>query len=784
MKLKNKLSILLTISPIMVSPLFLAASCKEKDKNNPQLKEFKDKLEKLQNNFDDFIGYVENSSVTNAKAISSSNEVKSIKNKIANKLNKLSKVDNAFLTEIQNASNAVIKKFKDALLTDLFNLNINFNNSKFWATFKEITEGNLDTNTQEKINSYYSTIKNLNYNELSDVKFDNSSEDKEILENIEEKLSAWNQLKDLVSEIGNKKIKEKLSTELNNGFAAQILNHNNDKMLKAFKNEYNKIKELSDNIASKELVTQKFLFETFKKRLKNLYELSNIDISNLDKTVKERFDSLVGVFENQFDVFDTDTKAKFTKMITEFKNKISATTSTEDLDKFLERYLTLLEKETYKWMLESLNDIFLNENTEYGKIFKELNENINKSNNPWLKSYFDNTVKNLKSLQNKKDEVKWYEAMDEVAKLTSLIENVEVSKKTEDLRKILGIFEKNKVYDFELDPEIANLKLNIKETYEEAKKIYESPFSSKADIEKINKKLNDILLNEIIKDELKKASFKQLLQKAKTKLLEKVDSAFDTFEAELKGKSNNPEKISQALKTLIQAQKSLYEKLLEAFEEPFIKIRLSEKDYPKVIETLEALSLLINDITIEVLQAAIQNKDSIKDGIKFLNEILTKEFIKKMLKKMTDFIANKGDILLSVIETIFTRLREVKELKGVSILEGVIKESIDFYQKYVRKTLIPNIANLNIESLTLDDLAKLEQELAPLVLEFQNMWSEHWRDLEQKFPGKGDELDKIGREWNALSGEMFSTMKSIFGQAVPLATAHMKFFNEIIKYLN
>ena len=471
-------------------------------------------------------------------------------------------------------------------------------------------------------------------------------------------------------------------------------------------------------------------------------------------------------------------------MITEFKNKISATTSTEDLDKFLERYLTLLEKETYKWMLESLNDIFLNENTEYGKIFKELNESINKSNNSWLKSYFDNTVKNLKSLQNKKDEVKWYDAMDEVAKLTSLIENLEVSKKTEDLRKTLSIFEKNKVYDFELDPEIANLKLNIKETYEEAKKIYESPFSSKDDIEKINKKLNDILLNETIKDELKKASFKQLLQKAKTKLLEKVDSAFDTFEAELKGKSNNPEKISEALKTLIQAQKSLYEKLLEAFEEPFIKIRLSEKDYPKVIETLEALSLLINDITIEVLQAAIQNKDSIKDGIKFLNEILTKEFIKKMLKKMTDFIANKGDILLSVIETIFTRLREVKELKGVSILEGVIKESIDFYQKYVRKTLIPNIANLNIESLTLDDLAKLEQELAPLVLEFQNMWSEHWRDLEQKFPGKGDELDKIGREWNALSGEMFSTMKSIFGQAVPLATAHMKFFNEIIKYLN
>jgi len=33
-------------------------------------------------------------------------------------------------------------------------------------------------------------------------------------------------------------------------------------------------------------------------------------------------------------------------------------------------------------MLDSLDDIFVNKNTEYGKIFKELNENINKSNNP------------------------------------------------------------------------------------------------------------------------------------------------------------------------------------------------------------------------------------------------------------------------------------------------------------------------------------------------------------------------------------------------------------------
>jgi len=50
-------------------------------------------------------------------------------------------------------------------------------------------ENNLDSETNAEINSLYSIIKNLNYDELSEVKFDNSDEDNGILEEIEEKIS-------------------------------------------------------------------------------------------------------------------------------------------------------------------------------------------------------------------------------------------------------------------------------------------------------------------------------------------------------------------------------------------------------------------------------------------------------------------------------------------------------------------------------------------------------------------------------------------------------------------
>lgn len=787
MKLKNKLSLLLTISPIMISPLFLAASCGNKV-DETELKKYKDKLEKLQKDFDNFTAYVEKSSVTNAQEFSNDKQIKDIQEKLKNKLEKLSKIDNSFHKEIEKSIKSVIKKFKDSLLNDLFNLNVE-NNAKFWSTFNDLMENNLDSETNAEINSLYSIIKNLNYDELSEVKFDNSDEDNGILEEIEEKISTWNKLKSLVNKKASAKIKEKLDSYLSSDFANEILKNKSNKMLQAFSKEYKKIKESSSNINTKELVAQKFLLDVFLRRLENLYDLSKKDIANIDKTIKERFTSLLSDLRNKFDVFNQEAKEKLEKLISDFE-KDSQNASIDDLNKFMQNYLDLLEKETYKWMLSSIDDIISNDSTEHGQIFKELSENVEKSNNSWMKKYLENIKQNIASLQTNKDNVNWYFAMEEVSKLTSLIENWEYPKKSAELKKVLDIYEKNKVYDFELEDEIAKLKLKIKETYEEAKKIHESPFSSIDKITNATKKLNDILNNEVIHEQLRIAGFKKLLSEVKERLNKKVDTAFDDFGAKLKEKSTDPEKISEALKTLVEAQKELYKALLESFEDPFIKIKLPEKDYPDAIRTLETLSLLLNEITIEVINEALKNKDSSSENLNFLTEVLTKEFISRMLKKITNFISNQGDILLKVIETIFTRLREVKELKDISILEGVIQESIKFYKDYVQgkgeyegKGLMKKIAELNIPSLTLSDPNKLELELAPLVLEFRNMWGAHWRLLEQKFPGKGDELSRIGKEWNSISGEMFNTMKNLFARAVPLATAHMRFFNEIIKYL-
>ena len=74
MKLKNKLSMLLMLSPALISPFFLAASCKEKTK-------YKEKLQKLQKDYDAFIKYVEKSSATKAKEIINDNKTKELKKK-------------------------------------------------------------------------------------------------------------------------------------------------------------------------------------------------------------------------------------------------------------------------------------------------------------------------------------------------------------------------------------------------------------------------------------------------------------------------------------------------------------------------------------------------------------------------------------------------------------------------------------------------------------------------------------------------------------------------------
>jgi|GEM_PF-2037012 len=53
---------------------------------------------------------------------------------------------------------------------------------------KSNDENKISSDNDKKIESLYSTIKKLNYSELSQIKFDNSKEDNEKLQNIEKKL--------------------------------------------------------------------------------------------------------------------------------------------------------------------------------------------------------------------------------------------------------------------------------------------------------------------------------------------------------------------------------------------------------------------------------------------------------------------------------------------------------------------------------------------------------------------------------------------------------------------
>lgn len=494
MKLKNKLSMLLMLSPALISPFFLAASCKEKIK-------YKEELQKLQKDYDAFIKYVEKSSATKAKEIINDNKTKELKKKIDEKLNNPSKINSSLLNEIEETKKAIIKKFKDSLLNDLFNLNREFNNPVLWSEMKSNDGNKISSENDKKIESLYSTIKKLNYSELSQIKFDNSKEDNENLENIEKKLVTWKELKTFVTKIIND-IRTKSWDELFKKEVWNQLSNTNDKMLKEFSNEFNRIKEVVSSIKnSNNLVAKYTLSKITERRLGDLEEILNTDIHGLDETIKLRFQALKTWIEARIENYDPETKNMFTELIKKYEPKIN-NVYIDDLNDFLAEYLKLFNKVSYKYALNFFDDVF-DKKTESGKIFEKAKENINKSNNQFLKKYFDNLINNVKSLQRDPDNLDWIKCMETNAELTSLIETFEFNRLKKELAEKLEIFEKHKIYEFEKDEEIKKLNLRIKQRYESAKAAYESMYSATENVENANNNLKEILENPRIKEKLK-----------------------------------------------------------------------------------------------------------------------------------------------------------------------------------------------------------------------------------------------------------------------------------------
>ncbi len=490
MKLKNKLSMLLMLSPALISPFFLAASCKEKNKN-------KEKLQKLQKDYDAFIKYVEKSSATKAKEIINDNQTKELKEK----LNNPSKINSSFLNEVEETKKSIIKKFKDSLLNDLFNLNREFNNPVLWSEMKSNDGNKISSDNDKKIESLYSMIKKLNYSELSEIKFDNSKEDNENLQNIEKKLATWKELKNFITKIIND-IRTKSWDELFKKEVWNQLSNTNDKVLKEFSNEFNRIKEIVSSIKnSNNLVAKYTLSKITERRLGDLEEILNIDIHGLDETIKLRFQALKTWIEARIENYDEETKNMFTKLIKKYEPKIN-NVYIDDLNDFLAEYLKLFNKVSYKYTLNFFDDVF-DEKTESGKIFEKAKESINKSNNQILKKYFDNLINGAKNLQQNPNDIDWIKCMEINAELTSLIETFEFNRLKKELAEKLEIFEKYKIYEFEKDEEIKKLNLRIKQRYESAKVAYESMYSATENVENANNNLKEILENPRIKEKLK-----------------------------------------------------------------------------------------------------------------------------------------------------------------------------------------------------------------------------------------------------------------------------------------
>lgn len=493
MKLKNKLSMLLMLSPALISPFFLATSCKEKTK-------YKEKLQKLQKDYDAFIKYVEKSSATKAKEIINDNKTKELKKKIDEKLNNPSKINSSLLNEIEETKKSIIKKFKDSLLNDLFNLNREFNNPVLWSEMKSNDGNKISSDNDKKIESLYSTIKKLNYSELSQIKFDNSKEDNENLENIEKKLVTWKELKTFVTKIIND-IRTKSWDELFKKEVWKQLSNTNDKMLKEFSNEFNRIKELVNSIVnSNNLVAKYTLSRIIRQKAEDLEEMLNTDIHGLDETIKLRFQALKTWIEARITYYDAETKNMVNALIKKYEAKI--TVYVEDLNDFLVEYLKLFNKVDYKRALNLFDDVF-DKKTETGKIFEKVKDNINNSNNQLLKKYFENLINDVKNLQRDPDNLDWIKCMETNAELTSLIETFEFNRLKAELAKKIEIFEKYRIYEFEKDEEIKKLNLRIQQRYESAKKTYESMYSASENVENANNNLKEILENPRIKEKLK-----------------------------------------------------------------------------------------------------------------------------------------------------------------------------------------------------------------------------------------------------------------------------------------
>ncbi|WP_406616025.1 hypothetical protein ACJA25_01450 [Mycoplasmopsis hyopharyngis] len=249
-------------------------------------------------------------------------------------------------------------------------------------------------------------------------------------------------------------------------------------------------------------------------------------------------------------------------------------------------------------------------------------------------------------------------------------------------------------------------KENLQKTYEELKKIIDGDKWKSIEIE-VQKVINRGKLNET-------------LNKTKQIVNEKVEQQFSTFKEELKTTilPNKASVVEENIGTLIRAQKNVYDALFKNFEEPLANVNFDPKDFPLLAQAISDTSLLINEITIDVMTAAFKT-NSTEYSTKFLEEALTPEVVKKILGKVIVFFKKNQAVMVKAFEGIFNTFLYNESLKkdNVTRIKEIVDISVKYYEEEVPK-LVKKIEEQNITHLSVGDFEKLKIELAPIFLMF------------------------------------------------------------------
>lgn len=307
-------------------------------------------------------------------------------------------------------------------------------------------------------------------------------------------------------------------------------------------------------------------------------------------------------------------------------------------------------------------------------------------------------------------------------------------------------------------------KENLKQTYEELKKYLEGDKWKSIEIE-VQKVINRAKLNET-------------LNKTKQIVNEKVEQQFSTFKEELKTTilPNKASVVEENIGTLIRAQKNVYEALFKNFEEPLANVNFDPKDFPLLAQAISDTSLLINEITIDVMTAAFKTNSN-EYSTKFLEDALTPEVVKKILDKVVVFFKKNQSVMVKAFKGIFNTFLYNESLKkdNVTRIKEIVDISVKYYEEEVPK-LIKKIEDQNITHLSIGDFEKLKLELAPILLMFDELWKGHHQKMHTIYQSNSQEMKAINREFDKSRLPIIDAAKQIASQVLSLGNSHIEFY--------